>query len=101
MAKVITGENQLGIWAPKLSRTMISPRKRIEYIAPFFRYAYFLILSILEIVSWRRTRAPRPLPKRIRGIERVKAKEPKTPSIEKVASITSKYSILLISESFS
>ena len=88
--KVMAGESHSGRRIPKLSHTIIIPRKRIEYIAPFFKYIYFLILSILPSVSWRTTRAPKPLPMRMRGTERVKANAPRTPSIEKIASITSR-----------
>jgi hypothetical protein len=35
---------------------------------------------------------------RMRGIDRVKAKAQRTPSIEKVASITSRYNIFAISD---
>lgn len=38
-----------------------------------------------------------PLPMRMRGTERVKAKAPRTPSIEKVVSMASRYKILLMS----
>ena len=69
---------------PKLSRIIIIPKNKIEYIAPFFKYLYFLILSMFETVSCLRTTAPMPFPIRIIGTDKVKAKAPTTPSIEKV-----------------
>ena len=59
-------------------------------MAPFLRYLYFLMRSMLPTVSCRTTMAPRPLPRRIKGIERVKAKAPSTPSMENVMSMTSR-----------
>ena len=35
---VMTGETNAGISKPKLSRIMMKPRQKIEYIAPFFGY---------------------------------------------------------------
>ncbi len=89
-AKVATGDNHCGTWYPKASIIITTPRMRMEYMAPFFRYLYFLIRSMLLTVSFRRTRAPRPFPMRISGIEKVKANAPTTPSMENVASRTSR-----------
>ena len=75
---------------PKASAIIIIPRKKMEYIAPFFKNMYFLILSIFLPVNSRKTNATRPFPIMISGTERVKAKAPRTPSIEKVMSIISK-----------
>ena len=84
------GENQTGIWKPKLSKSIIIPKNNSEYIAPFLRKIYFLIFSILLMVNWRTTNAPKPFPSKIRGTDIVKANAPRTPSMEKVASITSR-----------
>ncbi len=86
------------MWTPKLSAIMMIPRKKMEYIAPFFRYRYVLTRSTLRSVSSRTTKAPIPFPMRMRGTERVKAKAPRTPSIEKVRSMISRYRILLRSD---
>ncbi len=53
---------------------------------------------MFPIVNCRITMAPRPFPRRIRGIDIVNAKAPNTPSMENVVSIISKYIILLISD---
>lgn len=45
---------------------------------------------VYNLVSSRTTKAPMPLPMRISGMANVKAKAPITPSMEKVASITSR-----------
>lgn len=88
--KVIIGETRSGISIEKDLSIIIAPRNRIEYIAQFLRYLYFLILSILLTVSRLTRKAPSPFPRRINGTERVNAKAPKTPSMENVASITSR-----------
>jgi len=67
-----------------------SQRKNIEYIAQFLRKRYFLILSTLLTVICLTTIAHTPFQISIRGIDIVKAKAQSTPSIEKVASITSR-----------
>jgi len=73
------------------------PRNPMEYIAPFLRYAYFFTVFTLWIVKYLTIKAPIPLPITIRGTESVNAKAPKTPSIEKVVSMSSRYMTLLIS----
>ncbi len=87
---VAMGENQEGIWKPKLSNSMTVPNTKIEYIAPFFKKGYLFILSILEIVNCLTTKAPMPLPSKIKGTDKVKANAPITPSMENDASITSR-----------
>ena len=89
----MAGENQLGTLYPKLSRSITDPKNRIEYIAPFFKKTYFLMRSIFPTVNCRTTTAPSPFPMRISGTESVKANAPRTPSIENVASITSRNKI--------
>lgn len=89
-ANVATGESHCGMWNPKASAIITTPRIRIEYMAPFFKYLYLLMRSILLTVSFLSTRAPRPFPMRISGIEKVNANAPTTPSIENVASRTSR-----------
>ena len=64
-------------------------------IAPFLRYTYSFILSTFATVSSLKIKAPRPLLIKMRGTDRTKAKAPITPSIEKVASMTSRYKIYL------
>ena len=88
--KVIIGETRSGISNEKDLMTIIIHKKKIEYIAQFLRYLYFLIRSILLTVSRLTRNAPSPFPRRINGTERANAKAPKTPSLEKVASITSR-----------
>src|SRR3989338_1873024 len=100
MLIVAMGEIHSGTWYPKPPKTMKVPRTRTEYIAPFFRNAYFLTLSKLLIVSCLTTRAPIPLPISMSGTDKVKAKAPTTPSTKNVASMTSKYIILLQSVKF-
>ena len=48
MEAVTRGENQLGIWKPKLSRSIIIPKNRREYIAPFLRYIFFYIFYVAD-----------------------------------------------------
>jgi hypothetical protein len=91
----LTGANQNGTCASKLSRHMIAPSTPIEYIAPFLRYANFETRSMPRIVTSRTTSAPMPLPTRISGTEVVNANAPTTPSIENEASSTSRYKSLL------
>lgn len=70
--------------------SMIIPRQRIEYIAPFFKNRYFFILVILLTVICLTAIAPRAFPTRMSGTDIVKANAPSTPSIEEnVASMTS------------
>lgn len=83
---------------PKLSISIIVPSASIEYIAPFFRYLYFFTFSIFFTVICLTTIAPIPFPIRISGIASVKANAPNTPSTENVASMTSRYNILLMSD---
>ncbi len=59
---VAIGVTSCGICAPNDSMSIIEPKTRIEYIAPFLRYTYFLMRSILETVSLRKTSTPKPLP---------------------------------------
>ena len=51
MEVVTTGETQAGMLKPKLSTIIIVPKKSREYIAPFLRKIYFLILSMLLMVN--------------------------------------------------
>lgn len=90
ITNVTTGENQAGMKNPKLSKIIISPKNKTEYIAPFFKYLYFLIRSMFPTVSLRKIYAPKPLPKIIKGTENVNANAPTTPSMENVASKISK-----------
>lgn len=87
---VAVGLSQCGTCTPKLSISMIVPNTNTEYIAPFFKYLYFLTASMLLIVSCLTTIAPTPFPNRISGMLSVNANAPSTPSIENVPSITSR-----------
>lgn len=100
ITNVAAEEPHSGTSILKAFKIMNVPKNRIEYIAPFFRNTYFLILSMLPTVICLTIIAPSPLPIKISGTESVNANAPKTPSIEKVASIISKYKILLMSERF-
>src|SRR5947208_16824537 len=95
MRTVATGESHSGRCKPNDLESITDPRKAIEYIAPFLRYLYLFIASTFLTVSCLTTMAPIPLPASINGTEKVKAKAPRTPSIENDASIASRYSILL------
>lgn len=72
--KVIIGENHSGICAPKALRTIMLPKNKIEYIAPFCRYLYFFILLIFPMVICLTINAPKPFPIKIIGIDKVKQK---------------------------
>ena len=78
--------------------SMNSHKKKIEYIAQFLRKTYFFILSILPIVICLTTIAQIQFHINMRGTDIVKANAHKTQSMEKVASITSRYNILEISD---
>ena len=90
VAKVIKMGAIEGNSTLKASRIINKPRNPIEVRAPFFRYLYLAIVSIPFMVNSLTTKAPIPIPIKMRKRFMVKAKAPMTPSKLKVVSRTSR-----------